>query len=145
MKQKLVAFASGVVFALGLGISGMTDPSKVLGFLDVTGAWDPSLAFVMAGALAVYFPFARWAKKAARPLWGDRFSLPELTRVDGRLLVGSALFGLGWGTAGYCPGPAVVAVIGLSTGALTFCAAMLAGIVAFRLLVPARKPLASPS
>jgi uncharacterized membrane protein YedE/YeeE len=131
MRQKLVAFVAGVVFAIGLGISGMTNPAKVIGFLDVTGAWDPSLALVMGGAIGVHLLFAQWSKKAERPLWADAFVLPTRADVDGRLIVGAALFGLGWGTAGYCPGPALVSLVGLTTGALTFCASMVAGIAVF--------------
>ena len=139
MKQKLVAFVAGVVFAVGLGISGMTNPAKVIGFLDVTGAWDPSLALVMAGAIGVHLVFAQWSKKAERPLWADAFVLPKRTDVDVRLIAGAALFGLGWGTGGYCPGPALVSLVGLTTGALTFCASMVAGIGVFHAFAATRR------
>ena len=137
MKQKLVTFFAGVVFAVGLGVSGMTNPAKVIGFLDVAGAWDPSLALVMGGAIGVHLLFAQWSKKAQRPLWADGFVLPKRADVDGRLIAGAALFGLGWGTAGYCPGPALVSLVGLTTGALTFCTSMVAGIAAFHALAAA--------
>lgn len=103
------AFLCGLVFGVGLLVAGMTNPAKVVGFLDVTGRWDPSLAFVMGGALAV-FGFAYWRSRrpAARPLLDETFFVPEARGIDGRLLLGSALFGLGWGLAGFCPGPAVV-------------------------------------
>lgn len=103
------AFLCGLVFGVGLIVAGMTNPAKVVGFLDITGRWDPSLAFVMGGALAV-FGFAYWRSQrpAARPLLDDTFFVPEAQGIDGRLLLGSALFGLGWGLAGFCPGPAVV-------------------------------------
>ena len=139
MKQKLVAFVAGVIFAVGLGISGMTNPAKVIGFLDVTGAWDPSLALVMAGAIGVHLVFAQWSKKAERPLWADAFVLPKRADVDGRLIAGAALFGLGWGTAGYCPGPALVSLVGLTTGAIAFCASMVAGIAVFHTFASARR------
>ena len=139
MKQRLVTFFAGVVFAVGLGISGMTNPAKVIGFLDVTGAWDPSLALVMGGAIGVHVLFAQWSKKAVRPLWADAFVLPKRSDVDGRLIAGAALFGLGWGTAGYCPGPALVSLVGLTTGALTFCASMVAGIAIFHVFGTARR------
>ena len=139
MKQKLVTFFAGVVFAIGLGISGMTNPAKVIGFLDVTGVWDPSLALVMGGAIGVHILFAQWSRKAERPLWADAFVLPKRADVDGRLIAGAALFGLGWGTAGYCPGPALVSLVGLTTSALTFCASMVAGIAVFHAFASARR------
>ncbi|MFO1320824.1 MAG: YeeE/YedE family protein [Burkholderiales bacterium] len=109
MTRIAYAFSCGVVFAIGLIVSGMTNPAKVVGFLDITGRWDPSLAFVMGGALAM-FGFAYWRSRrpAARPLLDETFYVPEAQGIDGRLLIGSALFGLGWGLAGFCPGPAVV-------------------------------------
>ena len=127
----MVSFVAGLVFAVGLGISGMTDPRKVIAFLDVTGHWDPSLAFVMVGAIAVNMTVAWRALRSARPLWADAFALPVKKTIDARLLVGAALFGLGWGAAGYCPGPAVVALAGLSASAFIFVGAMLAGMAAF--------------
>ena len=143
MKQKLVTFVAGVVFAVGLGVSGMTNPAKVIGFLDVTGAWDPSLALVMGGAIGVHLLFAQWSKRAPRPLWADAFVVPKRADVDGRLIAGAALFGLGWGTAGYCPGPAIVSLVGLTTGALTFCASMVAGIAVFHAFAAIRRERAS--
>lgn len=139
MKQKLVTFFAGVVFAIGLGISGMTSPAKVIGFLDVTGGWDPSLALVMGGAIGVHILFAQWSTKAERPLWADAFVRPKRADVDGRLIAGAALFGLGWGTAGYCPGPALVSLVGLTTSALVFCASMVAGIAVFHAFASARR------
>lgn len=121
--SKLVSFVVGLLFALGLGIAGMTQPSKVLAFLDVFGDWDPSLAFVMAGAIAVYMPVFWWARGVLAP----RLHLPTRKDIDLRLVVGSALFGVGWGLAGYCPGPALVSLTTLSGSALAFGAAMFAG------------------
>ena len=133
-RTDLVAFASGVVFAIGLGLSGMTQPSKVVAFLDVTGAWDPSLAFVMVGAIAVHLVFARGAMASAAPRFASRYAIPTATAVDRRLLGGAALFGMGWGIAGFCPGPAVVSVVTLAPDALAFVGAMLAGMLAYALV-----------
>ena len=103
--KSLLSFISGVVFALGLGISGMTRPVKVIGFLDFAGHWDPSLAFVMIGAIAVYFVAYRWIRIRSAPLLTDRFSVPQRTDVDRNLVVGAAVFGAGWGLGGFCPAP----------------------------------------
>ena len=114
MKQ-LGAFIFGVVFALGLGLGGMTQPTKVIGFLDFTGDWDPTLGFVMGGAVAVTFVlFPRILRRQTSWL-GDAFALPQKKAIDVPLLLGAALFGAGWGLSGYCPGPAVVSLV---TGAL---------------------------
>jgi uncharacterized membrane protein YedE/YeeE len=128
-RTDLVAFVAGVVFAVGLGISGMTQPSKIIHFLDFTGGWDPSLAFVMVGAIGVHVMFARRAKRTTAPWFAPSFALPLATGLDRRLLLGAAMFGVGWGTAGYCPGPAIVSVVTLDPTALSFVAAMLAGMV----------------
>ncbi|RYZ10052.1 MAG: YeeE/YedE family protein [Myxococcales bacterium] len=126
MTERITAIVSGALFAVGLALSGMTDPGKVLGFLDVAGIWDPSLAFVMAGAVSVHFVWLRWL---ASPRGGA--SHPPSSVVDARLLAGAALFGVGWGLAGYCPGPALVALAyGRAEGAV-FVLAMLAGILLF--------------
>lgn len=126
LKKWLPLFA-GLLFAVGLGLSGMTDPARVTGFLDLTGAWDPSLAFVMGGAVMVgLFGFAR-AQARGRPVFDTRFYLPTRTRIDARLLAGSALFGVGWGLSGYCPGPALVSLVTLRPSVWIFVAAMLAG------------------
>lgn len=106
--QSIISLVSGILFAIGLSISGMTDPAKVTGFLDITGAWDPSLAWVMIGAIAV-FASAFWGFKKSRPVLAPAFNPPKSgMKVDGRLIAGSAIFGLGWGLSGICPGPAVV-------------------------------------
>ena len=131
MKRNIVALLAGLVFAFGLALSGMTDPGKVIGFLDVTGPWDPSLALVMAGGIGAHSLVVRWSRTASGPLFGGAFHLPKLSEVDFRLVAGSALFGLGWGAAGYCPGPALVSVAGLSISVLAFAGAMLAGIAVY--------------
>lgn len=128
----LVSFFCGLVFAVGLGLSGMTQPAKVLAFLDVGGTWDPTLMFVMAGAIAVHMGFALRAKRTAKPVWAPRFSLPVREGIDARLFVGAALFGVGWGLQGYCPGPAVVASASGHAVPLVFVASMIVGLVGLR-------------
>lgn len=125
-----VNFAIGLIFGLGLIVSGMADPAKVLNFLDVAGAWDPSLAFVMGGAIAVAAPGFAFVRRLHAPLIGDQFELPPTHPVDGRLAVGATIFGMGWGLSGLCPGPAVVSLPLGAAGVLAFGATMLVGIVA---------------
>jgi uncharacterized membrane protein YedE/YeeE len=117
----------GLLFALGLGVSGMVQPEKVIAFLDVLGDWDPSLAFVMVGAIGVYAVAWRRSERWPRPLLAARFSYPSPTRVDARLIGGAVLFGVGWGLSGFCPGPAVVALGAATRAAAWFVPAMLAG------------------
>jgi uncharacterized membrane protein YedE/YeeE len=125
----LIALASGLVFGLGLIASGMTQPAKVKGFLDLFGAWDPSLALVMGGAIAVaLIPFG-WARRHRRTLTGEPLQWPAARGIDARLLGGGALFGIGWGLAGLCPGPAVVALAADLQGVWVFVLAMLAGLL----------------
>ncbi len=128
LRNGLAALVVGLLFGLGLSYSGMTDPARVQGFLDLAGRWDPTLAFVMGGALLVNIP-AYWLTRRTRtqPLFDTRFTLPTRHDLDGRLLLGAACFGIGWGLSGFCPGPALAS---LSSGALPvlgFCAAMVAG------------------
>jgi len=130
----VVAGFAGALFALGLVVSGMTDPGKVTGFLDVGGAWDPTLAFVMAGAIAVYAPIARVVRARRAPLYGDRFHWPIAHAIDGRLVAGAAVFGVGWGLSGYCPGPALVGIAGGAPATLVFVASMLAGMLVVRVI-----------
>ena len=127
MMKKLAAGAAGLVFGIGLWVSGMADPRKVIGFLDVTGAWDASLAFVMGGAVVATLAGFRIVKQRAKPLFDERFHLPTRKDIDLPLVAGAALFGMGWGIAGYCPGPALTALATLSAEALVFVAAMVAG------------------
>jgi len=107
MKTHLIALLSGILFGIGLALAHMVDPNKVLNFLDVTGDWDPSLLFVMIGALSVTMIAFRFILKRPAPLWSASFHLPPKTSIDPKLIVGAALFGIGWGIGGYCPGPAV--------------------------------------
>lgn len=131
--RRFAAFVCGLVFAVGLGVSGMTQPAKVIGFLDVAGAWDPSLMLVMGGALAVSFAAFRRVLRRARPALDDQFHVPPGHPIDARLVVGAALFGVGWGLGGYCPGPAIVAIATGARPALAFVVSMAAGMVLFRL------------
>jgi uncharacterized protein len=127
IKEVLVALAGGLLFGVGLAVSGMTQPSKVVGFLDVAGNWDPSLAFVMLGAVLVYFVSNRFVSRRESPLFGARFHLPTRRDLEPKLIGGAALFGVGWGLGGYCPGPGIASLgAGLGT-ALAFVAAMAAG------------------
>lgn len=125
--RKLAAFFAGLLFGFGLLLAGMANPAKVLGFLDLAGHWDPSLALVMIAAIGVALPFFAWARRHGRALLGGAMQLPQRRELDARLVGGSLLFGVGWGIAGICPGPALVTfAAGHWQGAL-FCLAMLAG------------------
>lgn len=125
----LSAFAAGLVFGVGLILSGMTDPGKVIGFLDVAGSWDPSLAFVMGGAILVGFFAFQLAGRRARNFLGDAMHLPKNRDIDKRLIGGSLVFGIGWGLAGFCPGPALVSFASGQEKAAVFVAAMLGGML----------------
>ena len=127
MREVIVALASGVTFGGGLALAGMTNPAKVLGFLDVAGDWDPSLAFVMGAALLVFAVAYRVTREEVATASG----------IDARLLVGATLFGVGWGLAGFCPGPAIAALMTGSTSVLTFVGAMVAGMALYRVSVDA--------
>jgi len=131
-KHFLAALASGALFGVGLAMSGMTDPRRVLGFLDVAGAFDPTLLFVLGGAVATTFLLFRLVLRRGSPLLADSFQLSKLKQVDGKLLGGAALFGIGWGIAGYCPGPALAGLGVGSVEALWFVPAMLAGMLLHR-------------
>ncbi|MBN9407578.1 MAG: YeeE/YedE family protein [Burkholderiales bacterium] len=130
----VTSLIAGLVFGLGLILSGMADPAKVLGFLDLAGAWDPSLALVMAGAIAVGLVAFTLARGRARSLLGLEMQLPQGSRIDRRLVGGGLLFGIGWGIAGFCPGPALVALGMGEVKAAVFVLAMLAGMGLFELL-----------
>lgn len=130
----VIAFACGLLFGIGLVVSGMTDPAKVQAFLDIGGVWDPSLAVVMAAALAVAAPGFALARRMDAPLCGGKFQLPTRHDVDWPLLAGAALFGAGWGLAGLCPGPALAGLASGQGQVLAFVAAMVAGMAAARLV-----------
>ena len=130
----LVSLLTGLVFGIGLIVSGMADPAKVLGFLDLAGVWDPSLAFVMAGAIAVGVVAFAVARRRTVSLLGAEMKLPTARRIDRRLVAGSVVFGIGWGVAGFCPGPGLVALGMGEIKAAVFVAAMLVGMGVFELL-----------
>lgn len=127
MSALLVSFLSGVIFAFGLGLSGMTRPAKVVGFLDFTGNWDPSLACVMIGAILVHALLYRLIRRRPSPLFAPTFAIPTRQDIDLRLVSGAALFGLGWGIGGFCPGPALTALASGHAAVLIFVAAMVMG------------------
>lgn len=133
MKSTLNGLVAGLLFGIGLAISGMIDPARVLGFLDLAGHWDPRLAFVLAGAVGMSFVGVRLARQRAAPLNAGQFQWPDpAAQVDRRLLGGAAIFGLGWGMAGFCPGPAIAAAGQGVSGAILFTAAMLVGMAVFK-------------
>lgn len=130
-KELIAAFVVGLVFAVGLAVSGMTLPTKVIGFLDIFGEWDPALAFVMGGAVIVYAIGFRFVTRSDTPRFAPKFSIPTRKDITPRLLIGSAIFGMGWGLGGFCPGPALTS---LSTGlpdVAVFVVAMLSGMYLF--------------
>jgi uncharacterized protein len=144
-------FAIGLIFGLGLLISGMSDPAKVLNFLDLagigSGTWDPSLAFVMAGAVAVTFAGFNWVLRQPRPLFAEKFYLPTKQELGIRIVSGPAIFGVGWGLAGFCPGPALTALGFGSAAAVIFVAAMIVGMLLARWLAdrPSLSRIAAPA
>ena len=132
MRGTLAGLITGFLFGLGLCLSGMTSPAVIQGFLDIAGAWNPALVFVMAGGVAVTFLGYRFLVPKSRPLWESSFSLPTVTRIDTPLLLGAAIFGIGWGMAGYCPGPAVVSMASGRMSVFIFVLFMLAGMILVR-------------
>lgn len=133
MSGLLGAAFSGLVFGYGLALSGMTNPDKVLDFLDVAGDWDPSLVFVLGGAVVVFAIAFRFILRRSRPLFGQRFELPSARDIDGPLVVGAILFGIGWGISGYCPGPAVASLAAPNWETWVFLPAVLVGALLHRL------------
>ncbi len=133
MKQNLSAFFCGLLFAVGLGISGMTQPQKITAFLDLFGSWDASLLFVMAGAVLVYSVGYRLVIKRKNPLFSLSFLVPTNQVIDSSLLGGAVLFGMGWGLSGYCPGPALTSLTTLGSSPLIFGLSMLSGMFLFEL------------
>ena len=131
--QVITALTTGLLFGIGLILSGMTDPSKVIGFLDLAGRWDPSLAFVMGGAIAVAAIAFRFAGHRSTALLGGPMRLPSGSTIDRRLVLGGVCFGAGWGLAGYCPGPALASLLSGSIKPILFVVAMVAGMALFEL------------
>ncbi|MEE3876730.1 YeeE/YedE family protein [Vibrio sp. YYF0003] len=137
---RITALVSGVLFGIGMAVSGMIDPAKVVGFLDISGNWDPSLAFVMGGALAVFMPsYFLLIKPRKQSVSGAEMCTPTNTKIDARLLSGAAIFGLGWGLAGICPGPAVASLALGNVSIVLFFVAMLAGSMFAKLVINARE------
>lgn len=132
LQQHLVTLVAGLLFGLGLGFSQMIDPEKVIGFLDLFGAWDPTLAFVMGGAVAVTLVTFRFILKRPAPILGSKFYVPTRQDIDKPLVIGAVLFGMGWGIGGYCPGPAITALVLGSLNPALFIVAMLAGSLAYK-------------
>ena len=150
VSQGAISFVAGLIFAIGLGISGMTLPAKVVGFLDVVGDWDPSLAMVMVGAIGVHFLAYRLLPTLDKPLRAQSFEIPSRQDISLPLIGGAILFGAGWGLGGFCPGPAVVStpnslVLGGGSEALVFTAAMLLGFGLYSVVMNARSSQPFPS
>ncbi len=141
MKARLAIFLSGMLFAIGLGVAGMTLPSRVIGFLDIFGAWDPTLVFVMVGGIGVHAAAYRMIAHRPSPIFEAKFHIPARHAVDRKLLVGSAIFGIGWGIGGYCPGPGLVSLASFRPEPVLFVAAMVVGILTFRVLKRRFPPL----
>lgn len=135
MTKPILGFVIGLIFGFGLIISGMSNPAKVLNFLDVTGTFDPSLLFVMGGAVIVVFLGYKIILKRSAPILGEVFHIPNRNDIDGKLLIGAAMFGIGWGLSGFCPGPALTAVLLGSEGIIYFLPAMLVGMIFAKLVI----------
>lgn len=135
MKQLLIALTAGLIFGSGLAISGMADPQRVRAFLDLFGAWDPTLAFVMGGAMIPMAIAWRIQRRMAAPVAVSRFDLPGTTKIDRRLAIGAVIFGAGWGIGGLCPGPAIADLAIAPTPAAMFIAAMLAGMAVHKFVI----------
>ncbi len=134
MKNSLSAWLVGFIFALGLGLSRMTQPQKVIGFLDIFGAWDPSLAFVMIGSILVHFISYKFILKRPVPLFSSAWHVPTSKEITPSLVVGSITFGIGWGLGGYCPGPAITSLASLQLRPIVFIISMLVGMFLFKMV-----------
>lgn len=132
--RKLVAFGSGLLFSVGLVVGGMTQPKKIVDFLDFTGSWDPSLAFVMGGALLVNAAAYMWTQRRSEPFAAGQFYIPQRSDLDWKLMTGAALFGVGWGFGGYCPGPGIVGTASAKMPALGFVGGLIGGVAVYKLL-----------
>jgi uncharacterized membrane protein YedE/YeeE len=137
VKRNVTSFLAGLLFGVGLLVSGMTKPTKVIGFLDVAGAWDPSLAFVMIGGIAVHLALYKWIVRRPSPLVEAEFKVPTRRDIDAKLVLGAAIFGVGWGLGGFCPGPGITSAV-RGGAALTFAASMLAGMAFYALVSRSR-------
>lgn len=130
MRAIIASLICGLLFGFGLIVSGMSNPARVLNFLDFSANWDATLAFVMGGAILVAAPGMFWVRKRSKPLFANKFDIPTSKTIDVKLILGSAAFGIGWGISGFCPGPAVVAIASLQTDVLLFVGAMIVGMLA---------------
>ena len=133
MKNNLAALIVGIIFAVGLGISGMTHPEKVIGFLDILGEWDASLAFVMIGAISVHAMAYRLIRRRSSPIFSKDFYVPSSKKMSPSLIIGAFIFGIGWALAGYCPGPAITSLASFQWRPLLFVISMISGMTVFRL------------
>jgi uncharacterized membrane protein YedE/YeeE len=140
MKYSVTSLLAGLIFGLGLMVSGMANPEKVLGFLDIAGLWDPSLAFVMGGAIIVGLVAFAVARRRTLSVLGFTIKMPANNRIESRLVIGSMMFGIGWGIAGFCPGPALVALGAGEIKAVVFVASMVAGMMAFEVIERIKRP-----
>ena len=127
MMNKIFSLLSGIIFGLGLTVSSMTNPAKVIGFLDITGNWDPSLMFVMLGAIAISAPFFYLLRNKNKPLFDSNFEIPTIKNLDKKLVLGASIFGIGWGMVGFCPGPAIASLALLKPVSIMFVIAMASG------------------
>ena len=127
MMNKIFSLLSGIIFGLGLTVSSMTNPAKVIGFLDITGNWDPSLMFVMLGAIAISAPFFYLLRNKNKPLFDSNFEIPTIKNLDKKLVLGASIFGIGWGMVGFCPGPAIASLALLKPFSIIFVIAMVGG------------------
>lgn len=135
MKPGIFAFLIGILFSIGLGVSQMTNPSKIINFLDITGSWDPSLAFVMGGALSVYLlGYKLLLPKRSKSVLGGDFQIPTKKNIDPQLIIGSIVFGIGWALAGFCPGPGITAIVTGQEHVVTFVISMSLGVLIYHIL-----------
>lgn len=144
MRQSICGLVVGLLFGIGLAMSSMTDPAVVTGFLDLAGAWNPTMAFVMAGAVTVSLLGYRLVMRRGRPLCAEKFDVRDRNRIDRPLLAGAAIFGVGWGLTGYCPGPAIASITSGNAGVYVFLAAMVVGMLAVRLIGAVRSAPRQP-
>jgi len=138
--NRLFSLLSGLIFGLGLTLSSMTNPAKVIGFLDITGNWDPSLMFVMIGAILIFSPVF-YLLRNNKPLFALRFEIPRIKKIDSQLIFGSALFGVGWGTVGFCPGPAISSLALLNPLSILFVISMVVGFYSSKIFIPNKKSI----
>ena len=140
MMNRIFSLLSGLIFGLGLTLSSMTNPAKVIGFLDITGNWDPSLMFVMIGAILIFSPVF-YMLRNNKPLFASRFVIPKINKIDSQLIFGSALFGAGWGTVGFCPGPAISSLALLNPLSILFVISMVVGFYLTKIFITNKKSI----